>query len=566
MRDRQFKGFIASAVKPGLGWFYSLILLIQILPIPVILAQNPPEKYWIQFTDKDNTPYSLDNPDEYLSQRSIQRRLKYGIPVRVNDLPVNPSYIDSIASLGIKILNKSKWFNAITIELTDSSLLDSLLTFGFISGIQNVYHPLSKKSVKEKFTDIAESEISGTGLHSYGFSDWQIMMVNGHILHDLGYQGQGMQIAVIDAGFAGMDILPAFSSLWENDQILTIRDFVDGDEQVFDAHSHGMKVVSIMCGNIPFQLLGTAPKAGYLLLRSEDTSSEFLIEEDNWIAAAEYADSFGVDLINTSLGYSKFDDPEQDHSYTDMDGNSTRISIGADIAASKGILVVTSAGNQGNDPWQFITAPADADSVLSVGAVDSLGYYAPFSSVGPTADGRVKPNIAAMGQGVAYQGTDGSIVTGNGTSFSAPIITGLSACLWQVNTSLNNIELIRKIEESADHYDSPDIFTGYGIPDFASALSKMGIELPEEYYRINYIFPNPFSDEVEINLFSPVIQEIDIQFIDLTGRVVWYEKNRVIVPGSNRISLQQLGKIPGGLYIMKIITPDKILEEKLIKL
>ena len=297
-----------------------------------------------------------------------------------------------------------------------------------------------------------------------------------------------MQIAVIDAGFINADILPAFDSLWINNQILGQRDFVDGDNWVLDAHTHGMVILSILGANLPNELMGSAPKANYWLLRSEDAGSEYRIEEENWVSAAEFADSAGVDVINTSLGYSTFDDTLQNYNYKDMDGRTTRISRGAVKAASKGILVVVSAGNERNKLWKYITAPADADSILAVGAVDEFGTLASFSSVGPSSDGRIKPDVAAQGVGTVAQGL-GGLIGCNGTSCSSPVIAGLAACLWQANKQMSNVEIIEMIKQSSSQYQNPDTLTGYGLPNFANALSQIGADLPYSSIHIKDIYP-----------------------------------------------------------------------------
>jgi serine protease AprX len=322
-----------------------------------------------------------------------------------------------------------------------------------------------------------------------------------------------------------------------------------------------MKVLSILAANIPGQLIGSAPNSEYWLLRTEDVSSEYSIEEDNWISAAEFADSVGADIINTSLGYTEFDDSTQNYSYADMDGNSTRISIGADIASSKGILVVVSAGNLGDNDWEHISAPADADSVIAVGAVDKNIDYAGFSSRGPSYDGRVKPNIAAMGSGTYHQTTNGEIIAGNGTSFSAPIISGLAACLWQKYPELTNIQIKSKIEESANQYASPDIFLGYGIPDFAKASNLTNIEYLEKNKSIKS-YPNPFSNIINIELNNAKVSIAKVELINLQGQIIYCQ---VSENNTNKLIINNLGNIPTGIYLLKISTNNSFFTQSIIK-
>jgi subtilisin family serine protease len=337
---------------------------------------------------------------------------------------------------------------------------------------------------------------------------------------------------------------------------------------VFDASSHGMKVLSVMGANIPGELIGTAPKASYWLLRSEQTASEYSIEEDHWVAAAEFADSVGADIINTSLGYFEFDDSVLNYTYEDMDGNSTFITKAADMAASKGMLVVVSAGNQGDDPWKYITAPADGDSVLTVGSVNQYAEYSYFSSIGPTFDGRIKPNIAAMGYQTAIQGIDGAITVSNGTSFSAPLISGLAACLWQHFPNLNNMEILRKIEESAHKYSSPDYFVGYGIPDFEKAanLTQTNVTALSENTLLN-IFPNPFHDNITIEINIPKdIQKIQIELLNITGQKM--KQLNIYGPTQDKstLILNNLNELPSGIYLVKIKMGNQTLSKKIIKL
>ena len=300
----------------------------------------------------------------------------------------------------------------------------------------------------------------------YGRGDNQITQLNGHFLHNRGFRGEGITMAVFDAGFYHVNSLPSFDSIRANNQILGTRDFVDGGTEVYDADTHGMQVLSTIAANMPGQFVGTAPKAQFWLFRTEDGSSENVIEEYNWVCAAELADSVGVDIIHSSLGYYDFDDNQQDYDWEQLDGNTAVSTIGSDIAASKGILITTSAGNEGNDPWRHITAPGDADSCLTIGAVNSRGMYVYFSSQGPSADGRIKPDVCGKGMFSTVQGRTGSIATASGTSFSGPIVAGLVACLWQAFPNATNMQIIEAIQKSSTQYNNPDEKLGYGIPDF----------------------------------------------------------------------------------------------------
>ncbi len=544
---------------------YLIITILTFLFFLNSYSQVAENCYRLFLSDKDNTGFSILNPEEFLSQESIDRRTNQNIDITENDLPVSYEYIDSIKSLGLNVLTKSKWFNSIVVYSTDLSLIDTITQLGFIKSIQKNHSIISSLSLKTTLQRKNLTQTSNTNYPDYGSSGTQISMLNGHVLHRRGYSGTGITIAVIDAGFLDVDVIPAFDSLWFNNQILGVKDFVDNDNQVFDAPSHGMKVLSVMGGNLPGELIGSAPKANYWLLRSEDNSSEQTIEEDYWVAAAEFADSVGADIINSSLGYSEFDNSDQNYTYNALNGNTAIITKAADIAASKGILVVSSAGNLGDDPWKHISAPADGDSVLTVGAVDSYAKYAYFSGLGPTSDGRIKPNIAAMGLHTILAGTDGFITTGVGTSFSAPLISGLAACLWESTPELTNMEIFKKIEESAHNYSNPDYKTGYGIPDFgkASGITSSGVSILEGNIIVK-IYPNPFYTEIIIELFQKTKNLLIVEIFSITGEKLFESEEFIENYGSIKLS-KNLKNLPSGIYLLKISTKNDAVIRRICK-
>ena len=488
-------------------------------------SQTAPGKYWIQFTDKDNSPYSTSHPEGFLSAECIQRREKFDIPFDAKDIPVKDEYIEAVLSLGdCVVANRSKWFNAITIYTTDTLLIESIAALPFVSETRSV--SVVYQGDKEKFclTPYRENksieDYDENNSSHYGPSFRQIEMLNGQVMHELGFTGKGIRIALLDAGWHMTDVLPAFDRLRSNGQLMGVRDFVNGGNSVYNMSNHGSYVLSLMAGFIPDSLIGTAPDALYWLFRTEDAPSEYVVEEDNWVAAAEVCDSLGIDIINSSLGYSLFDDSLINHTYADMDGNSTRISIAADIAAAKGILVVNSAGNSGDDPWHFITAPSDGDSVLCVGAVDASRLHAPFSSYGPSADGDVKPNVCAMGLAAVIADMDSTVRVGNGTSFSSPIMAGMAACLMQSHPEKNNMEIFRAIEQSADLYPFYNDSLGYGIPDFYRAFLTLQSNPFESGESGVSLYPNPCDQYVDITLQSHRPGEVRFTVFDSRGRIV----------------------------------------------
>ncbi|MBE9469379.1 MAG: S8 family serine peptidase [Bacteroidetes bacterium] len=548
--------------------FHKIVLIIIFLCNINLYAQVSPNKYVISFTDKNNNQYSVNNPNEFLSQRAIDRRIKQDINIVENDLPITSAYVDSLKNLGLTILNKSKWFNSLTIFSEDSLLLDTIENISFIKNLTKSASIHKKNSNYHKFfNQVSKVEYNSIdkkiGILDYGLSTNQIEMLNGQILHNQGYQGQKMQIAVIDAGFYHVNSLPAFDSLRINNQILGTKDFVQGDNSVYEDHSHGMSVLSILAGNIPYTFIGTAPQAKYWLLRSEDASSESLIEEENWASAAEFADSVGADVISSSLGYSTFDDASQSHTYADMDGKTTRISRAANIAASKGILVVNSAGNEGNKPWKYISAPSDADSVLCIGAVNEKGEYASFSSIGPTYDGRTKPNIVSQGENTVYQGTNGEFYEGNGTSFSTPIIAGLAACLWQAHPKANNMQIFNAIVQSSNHYNNPYNITGYGIPNFDNANLLLDYQ-DSGNENIISVYPNPFKDVLNFDFYSTDNNNIEIELYNILGQKISFDKHNLAFTNYNKIQINFSG-LENGIYFLRVASKDKFFTKKVIK-
>lgn len=521
----------------------------------VIAAQYNLPKYWISFTDKVNTPYSIESPVEFLSSRAIERRIRQGIEITEEDLPVDPEYLNQVAGKGIKVINVSKWFNGALIELSDTGYLDTLRTFNFIRPEIVLVKP-ELTQVSEKF-NLSKFKTSIQLLDElYGYSYNQIGMLHGDLLHYQGYRGEGMLIAILDAGFTNADIISSLAHVWDENRVIAMKDFVKDTATLFDSHYHGTIVFSILAGGEEGMLIGSAPGANYALIRTEDANSEYLIEEYNWICGAEYADSIGVDVINSSLGYTEFDDPSQNHSYSDMDGRTAPASIAATRVAAKGIIVSNSAGNQGDGAWYRIGAPADADSILAVGATDSLGIITDFSSRGPSYDGRVKPDVAAQGHFTVSQYPDGRFIYSSGTSASSPIIAGMAACLWQANPQLSNMEIINIFRKSASQFFMPDSVYGYGIPDMIKAdwMLQSAEEMKDSTVTSFTLFPNPASGYFYLQIYRP--EETDeeviiLNFYDLLGNL-YRQEMRQITGEQFMIDVRDISGLATGLYLLEI--------------
>ena len=446
--------------------------LISFLAIALLAtgasAEQDTLKYRISLKDKAATEYSLKKPEKYLSAKAIERRRKQNLPIDSTDLPVCRKYIDEIRKQGVKIVVTGKWDNFVTVSCNDTTLIDRIAALPFVLSTEKVW--ISPGAGKPSMATERDSVLNQPTMHPdsiYGRAITQIQMSNGDKLHEAGFKGQGMTIAVIDAGFHNVDKITAM----QNIRILGTKDFVNQQADIFAESSHGMSVLSCIGMNRPDIMTGTAPEASFWLLRSEDEYSEHLVEQDYWSAAVEFADSVGVDVINTSLGYYSFDDKSKNYKYRDLDGRHALMSRQASHIADKGMILVCSAGNSGAGSWKKITPPGDADNVLTVGAIDKRAVLATFSSVGNTADHRVKPDVVAVGDGLDVIRTDGNQGRANGTSFSSPIMCGMVTCLWQACPTLTAKEVIELVRRSGDRAGFPDNIYGYGVPDMWKAYN-----------------------------------------------------------------------------------------------
>lgn len=447
------------------------VLLVALVLITSIhaLAQFAPTdtlRYRIRLKDKAATRYCLNHPEAFLSEKAITRRLKQHLSIDSTDLPVCKVYVDQIRKTGVHIMLTGKWDNFVTVSCNDSTLISEVTKLPFVRSTERVWkNSCVKKAVKrDSLIDYSQRKDD-----FYGLAARQIEISRGEKLHQAGFKGQGMTIAVIDAGFHNADRIEGMKKI----QVLGVKDFVNPTADLFAESSHGLGVLSCMAMNQPHLMIGTAPEASYWLLRSEDEYSENLIEQDYWSAAVEFADSVGVDVINTSLGYYAFDDASKNYKFRDLDGQYALMSRQASKIADKGMILVCSAGNSGAGSWKKITPPGDAENVLTVGAVNKEGLLATFSSIGNTADGRIKPDVVAVGFMANVMGTNGCIRLANGTSFASPILCGMVACLWQACPQLTAKEVIEVVRRAGDRVVFPDNIYGYGLPDFWKAYTSV---------------------------------------------------------------------------------------------
>ena len=426
--------------------------------------------YRVYLTDKKGSPYSLDNPQEFLSARSVERRKRQGLALDSTDLPVSPLYMSTLSERGFEIVGRSKWNNTVLLRVTSAHSLKALKELPFVSSIKKVF--TAPDSIQRSNRTHFHKEFIAWGETSEGFygnAQEQMEKLNGNRLHEAGFLGQGKMIAVFDGGFMNVDRIPVMHEL----KLAGVADFVvPRSKNVFQEMDHGTKVLSVMAVNVPNIYVGTAPEASFLLVRCEDEATESLAEEDYWVEAAEYADSVGVDIINSSLGYHHYDDKTTSYKYFQQDGETAMISHTASMLAGKGIIHVNSAGNDGMGTWKRIGFPADAKDILTVGAITPQGVNAPFSSIGPTADGRIKPDVVAVGSSAAVVTGRGTIINDTGTSFATPQVSGLVACLWQALPEKTALEIIELVRQSGDNVATPDNIYGYGVPDFWKAYQK----------------------------------------------------------------------------------------------
>lgn len=534
------------------------LLFTLLLPILASAQTDSIYRYWVALTDKSGCAYTLDHPEAYLSARALERRQRQSIAVDSLDLPVSERYIQRLEALGFRVQNRSKWLNGVALFLTDTAQAAVLDTLPFVSSYTCCHHDAATLPEREledggsrQFAVRVDSAYSD---EYYLCGASQIDQLHGRSLHRAGYEGQGLVIGVCDDGFPGADTIPMFDSLRLQGRLLAARDFVWDGGNPYSVDGHGTAVLSTLASLVPGCYVGTAPKASYVLCRTEDYMSENPMEMYNWVSAAEYLDSLGADVITTSLGYYKFDDTTI---RILLDGRSAPITIGAETAFSRGMLVVNAAGNNGYYHPPYLNAPADGEHVLTVGAVDIMGQVTSFSSPGPTDDGRIKPDVMALGQEVMFSGTRGYVRSGNGTSFACPIMAGMMTCLWQRFPDWTPQQLCDTIRSWGDRADNPDNSYGYGIPDFARALGSTAaaIEEPAAVKSAFSVFPNPSHGAVRLKIES-ADESCMVIVSDMAGRIV--QKRSVRSGGT--ISLQ----LPAGIYLVTMTSSSNTFTRRVV--
>ena len=449
---------------------YLLLVCVLFVSFGALQAQEQGNKqpYWLELKNKKGTPHSIDKPETFLSPKAIQRRKQYSIAVTSQDLPVSPRYITRLAGANMRVVFTSRWLNGVLVEVDKANVPD----FSNMRFIKNHKYVGPIEVARHEPLTYENKPLEDSSASFYGAFQPYAELVKIPYVHERGYMGQGKTIAVLDGGFNNVEKMPYFDSLRASGRLLGTYDIIDGDANPYESSSHGMMVLGNMAGFIPNYYVGTAPKANYILMKTEDTRSEYPIEECNWVRAAEIADSLGVDIINSSLGYTEYDDKSMSYTKKDLDGKTSIISRGAQVASEKGIIVVNAAGNEGSGDWKYIGMPADAPGVVSVGAVSLMGKKAGFSSFGVEGSKNAKPNIAAPGYRVLVPSQESTELEAvNGTSFASPITAGCVAALWSAFPNASPAAIKKALLESGADAAKPTLGLGNGIADLAKAFT-----------------------------------------------------------------------------------------------
>ena len=524
-----------------------LTFIIFILYVWPLMAQSP-AKYWVEFTDKKNSAYSVSQPEKFLSPRAIENRARYNIAINEQDLPVNQHYIDMVKALddSLIVFTKSKWLNGITVYSQKDSMKEKIQNLSCVKFCERTIameNPEEPFSGRYTYTPAGSPVIPVTTPFEelqYGKGEEQIRLNNVHWLHRLGYKGEGMVMMIMDGGFHNVDSIRHFDILRKNNRLLGARNFVQPAQSPFRKESHGTMVLSCIASDIPGELVGSAPNVMVYVAKTEDGRSENVIEEDNWVAGIEWADSLGCGVLNSSLGYTRFDDTLQRRNYRSLNGITSRASRAATIAAGKGMIVCNSAGNEGRGGWRYIGSPADARDILAVGAVDKKGKKANFSSFGPTADGRIKPDACAVGFLTDVASPGGRTVRANGTSFASPLLSGMVACLWQAFPNIDNMEVMDAIRKSGNQASHPDDSLGYGITDFLKAYNLLNeSQSVKGQQKLDVTFASYVSQGVPADIKIKADQEIPVTITaQLRGTQKPVSKNVKLKAGEQTISVK----------------------------
>ena len=540
-----------------MAWSKVLVMLLLIVVTFASYAQE--NRYMVFFHDKEGSPYSVSAPEAFLGERSLARRDRQGIDVTERDLPVDSTYMQGVVTAGATVLHATRWMNGVLVQCS-SALVPTLEALAYVDsvvlvapGVQSFgggrRRPSGRKSSSHAIEEVTDNQLSKLGIDA---------------MHEAGYHGESMIIAVLDAGFPGVNTALPFQHIFTeqrfNDSVS--YNYVHHNTDVFQDDDHGTQVFSLIAAYLPGTFIGGAYKASYQLYVTEDASSEHHLEEYNWLFAAERADSAGADIINSSLGYNTFDAPSEDYTHADLDGETAIVTKAANWAAERGIIVVVSAGNEGANSWRKVTPPADAQNLLAVGSVSAQEGRSSTSSMGPTADGRVKPDVMATGQGTAVVKPNGTTGFNSGTSFSTPLVTSLVAGVWQRYPDLTSLEILETIRLSGSHASSPDTLVGYGVPNFQAVVNRLEWAPQENIFEI---FPNPVSSTLYIRPEDPeLINASRVEIVSLQGQVI--ADRQIGFSWLNGTYSADISTLSPGMYFLRIWLGQQIISFKMVKL
>ncbi|MEQ9219540.1 MAG: S8 family peptidase [Cyclobacteriaceae bacterium] len=525
-------------------------------------------RFMVFLSDKASSAYSIESPEAFLSTRAIERRQRQGIPITEDDLPVNEGYIDQITSLGASVFFQSRWMNAVLVQM-DSALTADISNLSFVDSIHYIAKGARLSYEKVPF-EIPESFKTPQAISAT--TELQLSMLWADSMHNDGYKGEGMYIAILDAGFPGVNEYKPFEHIHTENRLIAHKDFVTNSGNPFlyssSASAHGTSVLSTIAMDYGEEVQGIAPKASFILCVTEDVESEYRIEEYNWLLGAEFADSVGADIINASLGYSTFNDTTMNYTQENLDGETAIVTWAATKAAAKGMVVVVSGGNSGNKSWKYVTPPGDAEGILVVGSVNAQGERASFSSLGPTSDGRIKPDVMALGSPATVfdgSGYPDRVTYGSGTSFSSPLIAGFAAAIWQANPEWTSQEVINAIKYSGNMALSPDVEMGYGIPDYRLAVTNSTLSVSDIFENKLKVYPNPFH-EGKLNIDLKGVQNerfINLVVTDLNGAAL--VNQRIEISGASDKHEIDFPAVCNGIYLLKVSSATYNKTIKLIK-
>ena len=511
-------------------------------------------RYIVYFKDKVNTPYSLDQPQAFLSTRSIARRSHNGIALNQEDLPVTPTYVTQVKQLGAKVFFTSKWLNSLLIE-ANKATVSSIALLSFVTKTELVAP--GKRLAGGRLKQVRQRNGGSADQASYT----QLKMLALDTMHNHRIHGEGVMISILDGGFPGVNSATPFQPIIAEGRIIMTRDFVTNSGNVYQFDKHGTEVFSVIAALLQGTFTGGAYKANYLLFVTEDVASEYRVEEYNWLFAAEKADSAGTDIIQSSLGYNLFDDSKMDYKISDLNGKTAIVTKAATMARDRGIIVVVSAGNDGNIGWHYVAPPADADGILAVGAVDVAGTKAGFSAFGPTADGRTKPDVVALGLNTAVIHPDGTLGTSSGTSLAAPLVTSLAAGLLQEYPELTAVELIQTIKLSANKSNTPNNQVGFGLPNYIAV--KNYLESTKSGDNA-FIFPNPVESSMHLAFKKLPDGLVELSLYDSQGKAI--SDPSITLDWLNNPLEISLANLEAGSYFLKVKTSTLLKVFHIVKL